>query len=327
MHPHGVDYTATSARLSWSEVDFAVVSAVGRLLGADVVRASAPVGSGFGAQYAGTLTLADGRRVFGKVAAPWMDFPGRALRREAAVLSSLPQHVPHARLLGHTSHQGWECVLVEHLDGRMPVFPWTVADLDAAYDACVAATSAPPPPGLCEEEFRDAVARDDRLLETERALAAGTFVLPTTWGQDTWLAATIAAHASELARLSHAVDSLTGESVCHNDMRPDNLVITEGRAVMVDWNFLTRGPAWLDFVCLLPMARRQGLDVRAWLSRPLLHSATDQQVDILLANIAVYMLSTQERPLPAGCTPAMRRHQLVYAHDFTRFLADRRGWR
>ncbi|MDF8263349.1 phosphotransferase family protein [Luteipulveratus flavus] len=327
MHPHGVDYTRTSKRLGWEQVAAEAVVELGDRLGSAVASAAEPVGSGFGGQYAGTVRLEDGRSAFVK-AAPWeLEFPAAALLREAAVLALLPPEVPHARPLAVVRREGWVVLAVEHLDGRLPGQPWTDADLALAYDACVAAASAVPPPALGPSEFRDATRRDDRLIETEHALARGGYALPTPQGEDPWLVDVLRRHGAELAALSRRTADLTGEVLCHNDLRPDNLLVTGGRVVVVDWNHVTLGPAWLDFAGLLPMARRQGLDVRAWLSRPLLHSATDQQVDVLLANIAVYMLSTQEQPLPAGCTPAMRHHQLVFAHDFTSMLAGRRGWR
>lgn len=328
MHPHGVDYRRTSSRLGWEQIPAEAVEALGAALGSAVVAASAPVEAGFGGQYAGTVRLADGSHAFAKAAPQELEFPVASLRREAEVLAQLPATVPCAALRACVDTAGWVLLAVDHLEGRMPGQPWTVADLGAAYDACCATASSAFSPGLGAAEYADAVRRDDRLVTTEEDLAAGTFDLPTRYGEDAWLARAARTHGSEIAALSaSAAEMLRGDALCHNDLRPDNMILTDGCAIIVDWNFVTTAPRWLDFVGLLPMAARQRVDLTAWWQRPLLADATDEQIDSFLAATGVYMLSTQCLPPPPGCTTAARRHQLVYAGDFVRLLAQRRGWR
>jgi hypothetical protein len=49
-------------------------------------------------------------------------------------------------------------------------------------------------------------------------------------------------------------------------------------------------------------------------------------VDAYLATIAAYMLGGYRDEPPPGCTPALRKHQLLMAHLFLEFLRARREW-
>lgn len=326
MHPHGVDYTRTSYRLTWDRVPLDAVLALGKAVGAPIVSANPPVGSGFGGQYAGTVQLADDRIVFVKGAPEILEFPAASLRREAEVLPLLPTRVPHAQVPAAVERDGWVLLALEHLDGHLPGQPWTQTDLRAAYDACLRMASAAVPDGLLIDEYATLVRCDDHLLATEEALGQGCFELPTTHGRDPWLAAMTRQHGRAIAELSAPASELRGNSLCHNDLRPDNLLMTGSGAVLVDWNFVTAAPAWIDFVGLLPMAHRQGLDVTRWWATDLLAGAEHQAIDAALAAKVVYLLSRQSLPPPPGCTTAARRHHLVLAGDFMRLLAQRRGW-
>lgn len=42
--------------------------------------------------------------------------------------------------------------------------------------------------------------------------------------------------------------AVIGSKLCHADFNPDNVIISNGRAVLVDWAWATAGPAWLDLV-------------------------------------------------------------------------------
>ena len=50
----------------------------------------------------------------------------------------------------------------------------------------------------------------------------------------------------------------SGDSLCHWDLRSDNMCITESRAVFVDWNLACLSNPKLDLGCWLPSLEREG---------------------------------------------------------------------
>jgi len=122
-----------------------------------------------------------------------------------------------------------------------------------------------------------------------------------------------------------------GRTLCHGDLRPDNLLVPvtgPGVATVVDWNWVGAAAGWVDWVGLLPLMAAQGIDTDALLvSSPLTRDADPESVDAYLATIAAYMLGGYRDAPPPGCTPALRQHQLLMAHLFLEFLRERRDWR
>lgn len=323
-----LDYAATSVRLPWTDVPGHAVSALESAVGARVCSAAPPVGSGFGGAYAGRVTLADGRDLFVKAAPPSLEFPAAALVRESEILRQLPAHVPRAALAGQVSVDGWELLALDFVSGRMPGNPWTATDLGIAYAACEQSTREPAPKPLDQEDqFSKDPASDPRIAVTCQQLSARTHAARSPYGRSTELEALVHSHGPDLVALLEPLPEVVGDRLSHGDLRPDNILITEdSRALLLDWNWVCLGPAWLDFVGLLPMAHRQGLDVQPWLASPLVADADPRHVDAFLAAVAVYMLSNLEMEPMVGCQPEVRRHQVLFAHDFVTFLAHRHSW-
>ncbi len=121
---------------------------------------------------------------------------------------------------------------------------------------------------------------------------------------------------------------MSGWSILHNDLRPDNVIIerTSGRALVCDWNFLTRGPAWADWVGLLPYLRHDGLDADALLrASPLSAGVPDDAVDSWLALLAAYMVVSGLSPEVPG-SPRLRSHGRFTAGIMVDWLSERRKW-
>ncbi|GAA4359148.1 hypothetical protein [Angustibacter luteus] len=105
------------------------------------------------------------------------------------------------------------------------------------------------------------------------------------------------------------------------------MLVGPAGAVFVDWNWLMRGAGWTDFVGLLPLARRDGVDVEAWLTRSALtRDVPPASIDAWLAVIAAYMLPNADEPVWPGGPPLVRVHQRLYARTFLDWLGARRGW-
>jgi hypothetical protein len=88
-----------------------------------------------------------------------------------------------------------------------------------------------------------------------------------------------------------------------------------------------RGPAWTDFIGVLPLARADGLDADGWVQRsPLTRHADPESIDAFLATIAAYMLANADAPVWPGGPATVRVHQRRYASTFLDWLGARRRW-
>lgn len=325
-----VDYLRTAVRPAWPELPGPVRDLVADLCHSPVAQAGPPAGSGFTNGYAGRLRLRDGRVVFVKAGGGDLNpFVLPSYRREAEVLALLPGDLPVPQLLATgeaDSDLGTYRVLVlQAVDGRQPGGPWTEADLAAVHATCgqLGARLTPAPESLWEDELADVMLGDEATTAYFDRLVAGE--VEVTWGQPGW----VAERAPELADLVHAArPALRGDTAVHGDLRADNLVLDQdGTAWVVDWNWLSRGPAWSDLVGVLPLARADGVDVGALVrSSPLTSSVPPDEVDAWLAVIAAYMLAQSPQPVWPGGPPSIRVHQRRYARTFLDWLGARRGW-
>ena len=78
---------------------------------------------------------------------------------------------------------------------------------------------------------------------------------------------------------------------------------------------------------LLISARGDGHDAEAMLAdNPLTGGVAAEEIDAVLALLAVFFLGAKEAPAPET-SPWLRVHQRWYAEVPWGWLADRRGWR
>jgi hypothetical protein len=333
-HTSGVNYHATSRRIRFEDLSPAVREAAELALGSPVVRAAAPVTSGFSNAYAGHVLLRDGHEAFLKAAGPGHAYPVLALAREAQVLGTLGSQVLAVPMIGAgASSDGGQVLALDWVEGRMPGFPWTTDEIALVRAACERVAALPPSSmdGLAPGRLADDLLDDQRLraaLTTGLPLPRSLTLLPT------WLPARI----DDVLAVAGDIDALRAgdqqDHLNHFDLRPDNLLIGRGdgetydRAYLLDWNWVTLGPAWCDWVGLIPSMQAQGHDLGELLdSTPLSRTADPHAVDVFLALIAVYMLSGLETEPPAGATMALRDHQRYYARLFLDTLAAHEGWR
>lgn len=329
--PPSVDYRATCVRPRWEELPAGVRQAVADAAGSPVVAADDPPGSGFTGGFAAVVRLRDGRRVFAKAGSSRNPHLVAAYRQEARVLATLPVGVPAPRLVGSAGvepgdvdEHAWQVVVAEAVDGSIPQ-PWTEAAVESVHEACgvSAGLLAAPLPGLELSSTADALAGSPAVAGCYAAIADGS--LPLTAGQPGWVRAHLDDLTALTARAGHA---LAGDVAVHGDLRADNVLVDgAGRAVVVDWNWMSRGPAWTDFVGVLPPARADGVDVDTWMRRSGLTAEVDpDDVDTLLALVAAYMLASADTPVWPGGPAAVRVHQRRFAWTFLDWLGARRGW-
>jgi hypothetical protein len=325
-----VDYTATCARPRWHDLPVGVRQAVAQAAGGHVVAADEPPGSGFTGGFAAVVHLDDGRSVFAKAGSSRNPHLPQAYAQEATVLRVLPDAVPapgfvgEAHLdVGEVDEHEWRVVVAETVAGALPQ-PWTAVALDAVHEACLRSVSAltPAPPAMDLPTLGSLFLDTPEVLSVFRRLASGELAL--THGQPAWLPE----RYDELHALLHgARPHLGGETACHCDLRADNILVGPDGATFVDWNWLVRGAGWVDFVGLLPLARADGLDVDAWLTRsPLTRDVDPEAIDAWLTVIAAYMLRSADQPVWVDGPAAVRDHQRRYARTYLDWLGVRRGW-
>ncbi|GAA0955165.1 hypothetical protein GCM10009554_62320 [Kribbella koreensis] len=361
--PPEVDYTATSARPSWSALPASLRHALTVALGTEILEVAPSVGSGFTGGFAAPVTLADGRQLFIK-AADDSQHPYKAYQREAELVPRLPASIQVPRILA-TAHataprtaaaagsppgaatrgkpsttisgatassptpatEGearWFAVASERVDARMPGMPWTPEDFATVTSTLEQMADALTPSPFDDlEPFSAEIEGPSFPRYRPAEILAGKEPMPE--GFQPWL-------PDRLRELQELVElyptALAPTSAIHTDIRPDNLLIDASNICWtVDWNWLSLGPAWFDWVGLLPLAHRHGIDTLAAVkTSPLTADVPPEHLDCFAAVLAVYFINRLDAPPPPGCTPEIRRHQRLYAWAYFDWLAIRRNW-
>lgn len=305
--PHG----RTARRLDWQHLPPPVRTDIERRLGSPIVEASSRP-AGYTPGFASVLTCADGSRHFVKAASTRAQrLIAQAYREEARMLRMLPPDAPAPRLLWVGEADDWVALETAYVEATLPERPWTAAQWSAASDLLVRTSETlTPAPGIgitsAAEEF------------------AGW---PAYWHDvaEAWTGVDQAPQARTLAE--GALEALTGNTLCHTDVRDDNLLVREdGSMLLCDWNWPVVGPAWFDSLTLLIGPRGDGLDVESALaSHPLLDTVPAEDVDAVLALLAGYFLKSAAEPVPPN-SPYLRDVQLWQGETCWEWLAERRGW-
>lgn len=321
----GLDYRHTTTRPAFADLPSTVRAGIETAAGATVDVAFPSVTTGFTGAYAGLLALQDGRRVFAKAAGPAAPFALEAIPREARILRTLRGRVTAPLLVGAAAADDWQVLVLEAIDGHLPGMPWTEPDAEAAHAACLelAELDSSSVDELTDTSLAADVGGDPTALACLDELASGARPWPSG------IPPLPPGPARELARLGGlAARALVGDRLVHSDLRPDNMLVTPGgRARLVDWNWVTRGPAWCDWVGLLPVMAHHGLDVEHRMARsPLLEGVDDDAVDAFLAILVGYFVDACVQPTVTGSRSAVRAHQRHLAATFTAMLTRRRRW-
>jgi len=307
---------AEGVRVHWEELPAAVRAALEQRLGSTVVEASTQRG-GFSPGLASRLLLADGRRVFLKavneLANP--DTPDMH-RREAKIVSALPESAPVPRLLWTFDEGGWVVLCFEDVEGRHPHQPWTDSDLDLVVRT-LREMSAALTPSPIEVDATAGDAFKGEINGWARALARGEDRL------DTWCTR----HLTRLAALeAEAPAVVDGETLLHFDTRADNLLIAGDRVFVIDWPWARTGAAWVDWLAMAPSVTMQGgPEPEEFMARFDVRGAGGRAMDAALCSLAGYFVIRALDPPPPGI-PTVRAFQAAQGAVAIRWLRERTGW-
>lgn len=194
------------------------------------------------------VSFADGTRAFAKVAA--FDYTAEWLRTERTNYEALSGRHYLPSLLGWDDDGAAPTLVLEDLSGASWPPPWTSASIDAVLTT-LDAVRATPPPDRIAETFEQRIRQIREGWGPMRDDPAGTLALGVF--DEAWL-------RSNIDELEQAADDavLDGDALVHGDIRSDNLCLVDGRAVLVDWNWASRGAPLLDLATWLPSLHREG---------------------------------------------------------------------
>lgn len=229
-------------RRTWEDFPPPLRRRLERLLGGPVA-ATRSCDGGFSPSSAEVLTAASGRELFVKAVRD-RDNPGsRQLNQgEATVLAGLPATLPVPSLVDAFTEGEWFVLVTEAAPGDLPAQPWAPEQLDqvlAALDALQAGSTPCPVDGL--RTVPEVLGPD--MLGFEQVAEDPPSDL------DSWLGA----HLEELrAAARRGIEALAGDTLCHSDVRSDNLLVAEnGTVSLVDWAHASRGSRIADALQLL----------------------------------------------------------------------------
>lgn len=220
---------------------------------------------------AASIVTEHGRLLFVKAAAEHdQDATASLFRHEAHVLSALPAASYRPELLGVYDSNGWVALVIDHIEGGYP-------DLTARGDMDQVASVlkiqgeelSPPPRGLSVASLGECV--HWWVPRWEQIIASPCQFLPE-WAVE------LAEDGEE--RLAHILDSLPDDTVCHFDIRNDNLLVNEDTlsVTFLDWGIAMTGPKWVDFVILSLQAEtpmESDAFLRDWIDDSLQDVVTD----------------------------------------------------
>jgi aminoglycoside phosphotransferase len=280
-----------------------------------VVAAESQVG-GFSPGAADRLVLSDGRRAFIKAAGLALnpDTP-RLYRAEIKVMGWLPANSPAPRLLHSYDDGDWVALVLEDVPGQHMTIPYVEPEVVRLRRTLDAAAPLLTP---CPAEARPFAEVHEDLFDGWGELADHPPEDLDPWARE---------RLPLLVELEQrALDACAGDTLVHGDLRADNVLLTpDGRVVLVDWAWASRGAAWLDVLLVaFALATQGGPDPEELVvSDPLLSDTSKFDIDAVLVACAGMCARNGRRPVPPGL-PGIRTWQLHCEQATLRWLRRRR---
>lgn len=299
---------ADRLRPAWGSLPLPLRTRILEAIGGPFIS-DAPAHGGFSAGYAGIVTTA-ARSAFVKAcAAEWHSDSLRFLREEIFTIALLPSSISPTVVAAIDTEAGAALVL-ESIDGRHPGSPWTPEDLHAvaASMAHLAQTRAPSNMLRAEDRMVPGFTRWSDIAESAALLDD----LPPA----------VRARLPELRRLELDFRAaVSGDTIVHQDLRADNILIRDGRAHLLDWPHARRGAAWVDLPCLLPSIEASGgpLCEDAWRVFQEHGAPPAEEMLTVISGFASFLWYSQGQPeIPQ--LPGLRAFQRMQALPALRWL-------
>lgn len=278
---------ARGERLAWEGLPDDVRDAIEERLGSSVVSAETQPG-GFSPGVAARLRLGGGRTVFAKAVGPVPNPDSPEFhRREARIAAALPPETPAPRFLFSFDNGEWVALVFEDVAGHEPQLPWRDEELARVLDALATLAEALTPAPIAAPPVAQTL---DEIFHGWRTLAKPV---------DEWAAARL----DELRELESGwAAAAAGETLLHGDVRADNILLTPGRVVFVDWPHACVGAAWIDVLVFLPSVAMQG-GPHPWTvfeSHPVSRDVPPERLQPVLAAVAGFFLHRATLRPPPG---------------------------
>jgi aminoglycoside phosphotransferase (APT) family kinase protein len=174
-------------------------------------------------------------------------------RREIEVMTALPKSVPAPRLRWSYDDGDWVMLILDDVEGTMPAEPWDPAQFGRVLDALAQLSDALTPAPIPAMSIVDDLAENFRSWHTIAADPALTSRL-APWA------------TTNLGRLveleSGWAAAAHGETLCHADLRADNLLLTADGVMVVDWPYASPAPRGWTRCCSCPRWPRPARSTR-----------------------------------------------------------------
>lgn len=222
------------------------------------------------------------------VSSEYNDQTPSLFRHERRILERLPDVPYRARLVNAFDDGTWVALVLEAVDGRMP---------DLAND---------------EDFFAVAEVVREQAVELTPA-PAGVVVTTLSQSAERWAArwqdiyedpqrflpGWAAGRVDDLrTRVEGLPARLSGTTLCHFDVRDDNLLVqASGSPVVVDWGMARFGPQWAD-LAMLAWQRPSTADADSWLRRWIPEEEQETLTDLLVAFGGSQSWNAEQPPKP-----------------------------